>query len=643
MVDWGVMTAERQRRVLDVLLHRDGWVTAGDIAERLGVTPRSIRSYVTAVNRAVPDAIASGPSGYRAQPAAAVARDLLNDRDAGGTPRERMRSIIRMLMTVDDGVDVYEAATALHVSDATIEADVRRVRALLDDGELALRRDDGYIVLVGTERSRRRLLARLMLESLDGRAFDMEALRRAAEGMGMPAPGVGDFRRDLVERLADLGFEVNELAVAEVVARVVIAVARGADDHPLPEPSDDGGPDRRRVGEVLDELSRRHLGAALDAADRRHLAGVVLVSLVDAGETGRGPSPRVLAAVREALGRAAEAYSAPLDDDEFIAAFAVHAQNVVRRARERVGARNPMTRSVKHASPLVFEIAVSVASDLADALGVPIPDDEIADIAMRIGSVLGTDQEGPEPLTAVLVCPGFDGLRQRLRAELERALGHDIRITGVETGYEPDWAGLDADLVLTTIDAPAGLGERAVRVAPFLTTRDIARASEAVRRVHRQRELRGLRADMGRWFVPGAFVRNAEPTDPEQIIRMLGATLEAEGVIDAGYIDSAIERERRSPTAFTESLAVPHAMTMTATRTAIAVAVNERAIDWGGERVHVVALVAFGEEDRAAFQTVFAQFVDVFADADNVARIVRRSIDLESFVGELSLLSGATV
>ena len=58
------------------LLARDaGWRTAGELADLVGVTPRSIRSYVAALNARVPggDAVESGPSGYRAGAGAAGA------------------------------------------------------------------------------------------------------------------------------------------------------------------------------------------------------------------------------------------------------------------------------------------------------------------------------------------------------------------------------------------------------------------------------------------------------------------------------------------------------------------------------------------------------------------------------------------
>ena len=74
---------------------------------------------------------------------------------------------------------------------------------------------------------------------------------------------------------------------------------------------------------------------------------------------------------------------------------------------------------------------------------------------------------------------------------------------------------------------------------------------------------------------------------------------------------------------------MPHALEMTATRTAIAIGIADPSIPWGDGRVQVVALVAFSETDREAFQTVFEQFVEVFSERESVQRIVRRGDGLQ--------------
>jgi lichenan operon transcriptional antiterminator len=52
------VTRARQDRLLGLLVRDGEWLTAATLADGLGVTPRSIRSYVTAINARVADGVA---------------------------------------------------------------------------------------------------------------------------------------------------------------------------------------------------------------------------------------------------------------------------------------------------------------------------------------------------------------------------------------------------------------------------------------------------------------------------------------------------------------------------------------------------------------------------------------------------------
>jgi lichenan operon transcriptional antiterminator len=107
------------------------------------------------------------------------------------------------------------------------------------------------------------------------------------------------------------------------------------------------------------------------------------------------------------------------------------------------------------------------------------------------------------------------------------------------------------------------------------------------------------------------------------------------GIIDESYVEGAVERELMSSTAFTDTIAVPHAMVMSASRTSIAIAVNETPMTWGDNRVNVIALIAFSSSGRSSFQEVFDQFVEVFADRGDVLELIKRSTDFSTFIEEL--------
>ena len=632
------MSRQRQEQLLATLVRQGGWSTAGTLADLLGVTPRSIRSYVAAVNVRTAGAVESGPAGYRA---GAAAREALRARSgAESAPRDRLQAVVRTLLNSPDGLDVFDTAARLHVSDATVEADLARVRVLLDGSGLTLERDRDVVRLHGSEGARRRLLSRLAHDEMDAASFHPESFRRAIAGDTVDAHAVAPFKSALVRELGELGFYVNELAISDVLLHVAIAADRVAAGHAL-----ESGPAATReeipqVGAMIARLTAEHFEVTLGAGDSDHLASLVLTRVVapggDAADVAArsGVEPAVEAAVRAEIGRAAADYQVDLDDEAFVLRLALHVQNLLRRAEEQAFARNPLTRSLKTSYPMIFEVAVSIASGLHSRLGTPIHDDEIAYIAMHVGGRLERSRKAASILTATIVCPGYYELHELLRSSVDRSLGQAIEVTGVVTEVDPDWDSFDTDLVLSTIE-PAARGERFVRIQPFLTDSDVERVQQAAGRVRRVRRLTRLRDELARYFHADAFLHPLPDEGEEAIIRRLGATLTPSGLIGEDYVENTIRRERMSSTAFTDALAVPHALQMTATRTAIAIGIADGSVAWGDGRVQVVALTAFSESDRAAFQTVFEQLVEVFSERESVQRIVRKATSFEAFLDEL--------
>lgn len=634
-------TKARQDRLLALLMRDGEWSTAASLADALGVTPRSVRSYVTAINARVAGgaAIESGPLGYRAGGDAAAALRATGGSDAG-TPRDRLHTLVRRLLDSAEGIDVFETADELHVSAATLEADLSRVRGLLGGTELTLERSASLARLRGTEVAQRRLLSKLAHDEMDAGHFDLDALRRTLGERSVGARAFGPFKAELVAELGALGYFVNEIGIGDVVMHIAIAADRTTRDRALGSTGSDVSEATAAVAELLDRLTLKHIGVQLGQGDLRHLATLVLTRIVAPGAPATDDvrarlSPEVEAAVRAVVEAAASQFLVDIAHEDFILRLALHVQNLLHRSREQAWSRNPLTRSLKSTYPMIFEVAVYIATGLQESLGIPILDDEIAYIAMHVGGRLERSRRADQLLTATIVCPGYYELHELLRSSVDRSLGQAIEVVGVETRIDPVWEGIDTDLVLTTIDPPR-TGDRFVRIQPFLTDADVERVQAAAGRVRRGRRLARLRAELERYFSPDAFVRGLDAADGEAgVIRDLGALLTRQGVIDDDYVTRAVEREAISSTAFTDALAVPHAMGMTATQTRIAIGIADPSIVWGEGRVQVVALVAFSEADREAFQTVFEQFVEVFSERDSVQRIVRRGTGFAAFLDEL--------
>src|SRR4051812_20469679 len=134
--------ADKTPQLIEHLSRADGWVAASELAERLGVSTRTVRSYVTAIKAAAGplDVITSSTSGYRLNREAYARYAAGPPRAAGtpGTPRERVAFLGSRLAQAPDGLSLHELAAALFVSDSTLESDLRRLRTLARDSGVEL-------------------------------------------------------------------------------------------------------------------------------------------------------------------------------------------------------------------------------------------------------------------------------------------------------------------------------------------------------------------------------------------------------------------------------------------------------------------------------------------------------------------------
>ncbi|PZQ90494.1 MAG: transcriptional antiterminator [Leifsonia xyli] len=624
---------ERHEQLTDALAQHGGWVTAADLAARLGVTDRSIRGYVAALNAAAATPlIDSGPSGYRLDRTewARRIRDEQGERVA--TPAARVAAVLRALLDTapdSEGVDVYALAESLHVSDSTLESDLARARSRAGAVGLTIVRTREHAQLEGPETARRRLIGALFRDEATRGMREVDRIES-----WFAAGDLSAFKTELVARLVADGYEINDYGLGTVLLHLAIAVDRTQARHSLPDRT--GGDDGVFVA-LLDELVEAHFGVRLPPGDLDYLG--FLLSTRVAVEVGPSPlDDEELARVRGILERAAREYLVDLEgDDDLLLRLAMHIRQLQRRAEEGSFSRNPLTRSIKSGYPMIYELAVYLARELQQDSGIAVPEDEIAYLAMHLGARLEEQRQAEQAVTATIVAPAYHRLHLELLRRVEAAVGTELRIEQLDTRSDVDWDTLPGDLVISVIDPPAP-SERVLVVHPFLGETDAQDIHAAIARVRRLRRRTRLAERLASYFDERLFFRELYAPDAESMIRTLGGRMAEAGIVDDAYVAGAIERERLSSTAFTDGLAMPHAMAMTAERTAIALVLNSTSMPWGDARVEVIAFIAFSESGRASFQEVFDQLVEVFSDRDNIRGLVARATDVPTLVAELTRL-----
>ena len=635
---------ERHEQLVARLRAAGAWVSAADLAVELGVTTRSVRNYVAALN----DARGSGfvetsHSGYRlgaavrSEPTAVV--PLSQPAKALQAP-ERLHRVLRELVSAGDAVDIHQLAESLKVSSSTIESDLSRARALLPQYRLRLVRDRESLHIGGAEVDKRRLIRHTLTQATtQTRMLKLDAVQRA-----YPSYDIAELKRVVQQALSQHGLEVNEYAINTLVLHLVITIDRITEDRSVTTSPVDAAPDDRIDGAVreLVRYAESQYGVEVDPYETEALVAVVAskstLSLgegVDSDVVVSVVGERYVALVQRICRELSEHYLVDIEDEALVAGLGLHIRNLVVRASAGRPVSNPLVAQIKQAHPLVHELAIYFAQHVELELDVTVSEDEIGFIALHIGGCLERQRQRMDQTSVALVVPKYYRLHEDQSQALTASLGDRARVVATYTSAEQDWRRVDADLVITPVEIPHLHPARQVVVSPLLTQHDLDTIHQAVqvarrrsswlRAVHQLRQL----VDRELFFSSGPW------RGRDEVIMHLVAAMQEQGVVGDAFLGQVLEREAMSPTSFSKGLAVPHAMTMEAHRSAIAVYISEEPIDWGGCDVKLVLLVAFNAQERQLFREVFDQMIVTLSESSRVQRLAAAGTDYETFIADL--------
>lgn len=637
------MGDEPQRRLLTWLGSHPGWWSSAEIAAALGVTDRSVRNYVRRVNAdAGHDLIERTGKGYRLSGAVGAVEVPTT---GGGRPASQRRyAMLRRILTSADPVNAYDLAGELGVSESTVDNDLRRLTALAGRLQVTLVRTGDQVRASGREDDQRRLMRLAITDAADpGELLGADKLQAA-----YPSYDIREIRRHVARALGANGLHSNDYTLNPLILDLVIAVDRITDDHTL---SDAGGgtdalTDPRLTGvasEVTDYLHQAY-GVEFSPAETAAVAMLVaskttlLRGATDHDLVVEHVGPELVALVRRILVKLDDTYLVDLADDAFVANLALHTHNLLVRARTGRPQPNPLAAAIRTGHPLVHELAVFFARELENETGTTIDPEEVGFIAFHLGSALAKRRNGGDRVAITLVAPGYHDLAQQIAERLAVQLGDRAEVSQVIETDEPRAQEIAGQLVVTPIPIPGLHPSRQIVISPLLSDADLDLIDAQVRAQHRRNTWMRLMGQLHELFHDGLFFRSPAVTGRDELLNLLCEALRQHTAVPESFLEEVLEREKLSPTAFNDIVAIPHTLGMPAERTSIAVASFDRPLDWAGTPVRLVLLVAFSAQDRNLFRDTFDQLVITLTEPANVRRLVDRGVTLGDFLAELSRL-----
>ncbi|MCA1021283.1 BglG family transcription antiterminator [Halobacillus litoralis] len=317
----------------------------------------------------------------------------------------------------------------------------------------------------------------------------------------------------------------------------------------------------------------------------------------------------------------------------------VHLKTTLARLSYGLSISNPLLRTIKKKYPYLFDTLVWIIDQHKEELLYPIPEEEVGYLVLHFQAALERQATvKKEKVEVVIVCHMGMGLSQLLAARMEK-LFPDIHIHGSIAAHRLRSFTKEhpVDGIISTVPVQEQGVPTAV-VSPLFETEDQSLVKRLIKRLQQGKDQGGMKEKESlllQHMSPFLFQTGLSGSSKYEVIEELSSMLVKKGYVKEGYPASCLHREYLSSTAIGGGIAIPHGQAEGVNSSAIAAAVFSEPLEWSGEPVHVVLLLAMKYENTQEARQLFREIHTLTTDPAFVKQLAGQK-DGVSFMNALN-------
>lgn len=625
------MRNKRQEQLLAILSERQGWVTGKQLSVLLNVSDRTIRSDVEAINKkSDPPPIESNVRlGYRVigtQYLTPEKQQAVQDSGTSSipqTPGARCIYIIQRLLFETSELNLTELQNQIYISDSSIQNDLKRIRKMIEPyPELKLIRSRECISLQGDESSKRKFYRELLVAEVQENFLNLNRLAHLYKNFDLI-----EIKDLFTEVLEEYDYSIHEALFPMLIIHAGTSIERMSTCHYIKVDDQHQGLDETIEYQIAKSFFQR-------VSDRLHIkvqdGEIAMFALVIMGRRAsnyagdhikfQGKWLNTNKLVQGALNRLKEVFGVDFSGDEDLeAGLKMHLYGLVERAKNQVSLEDVFLEEIKQKYPLVFEMGVYVVGYLEEQLGIGVADMESGFIALHLGAA-SERMNSVRKYRVVMILPHNQSFSAMCRNKILDMFRERMEIVKTLHYFEEDTVKLlEPDLILTNFQVEHKLEIPTVLISLFVDSETEANILQALNRLDKKRFHLEFASHIGQLIRKEHFFQDLDLNTPEEIIACLCGSLKGAGIVDEDYLNIVLEREKMSPTSFSNALAIPHAFQAFATTSTVAVARLKNPVKWGAFEVKLVMLFAINEGDQRMIKIFFDWVSEILGKPEELA------------------------
>ncbi|MBC1486060.1 PTS sugar transporter subunit IIA [Listeria seeligeri] len=609
------------------------FISAKELADILNVTDRTIRNYVKSINQQGIETIEVSRLGYKYIVQNETTVTIQNQ----SISSRRFYILRRLFKSAAKGVDIFDLSDTLYLSDASIRSDLFALNKFANQYDLNIRQNNGRYILDGSNKNKRQLMIQLISPlQQDGLAFEVD-IQKFLDSIPL----------DYIITLTKQAFEhsnlqLNTYFLRNFVLHLVIAIDR-AKDSLIPTSIEAKSLKIYKSFQAIEEIRKdisKHFHVDILLDDIKEL------NILYEGEYRQENfdvlqfvEPKVLHSLDKALDEISNIYLIEFSDKQFKGRLLLHVQNLYKRSQEKRFSRNLSLMEIKIKYPVLFDIAVYLSSVLSKDLSIDIPDDEIAFLALHIGSSMENQQKKNKQIKTIIITPRYNLQEKQIKEKIEQEFSKELIIVDmIEDLLELDLAVLPELIISTQAslkkDYMLPLSIAFVTIKEFITLQDIVLIRKKIEQIKQHKYQNELTHILPRLIPEGFYINLNKKLTKEKIFELISTKFQSKNYTPAEYKAALEEREKLSATSFPSGIAIPHAIKYMSYKTGFIIIHSPEPIEWAGNQVNLVIALSVDKNNSEEFNQVFPRMIELLADELNV-NYLKKSTNRDDFISAL--------
>ena len=612
----------KQEDLINYLYTHNEKVTANILSKALNLSIRTIKSYIAELNMNYPSLISSSNRGYVIDKV--KANSLLQYKD--DIPQDYESRCIyiikKTLLEKQDYIDIFDLCEELFISYSTLKKDIYKMNTSFANFKITFSSENNKLHVGGSEQNKRKLISHVMSEEVSGNFLNLTLLQES-----FPDYDLDDACTLIKDICKQHHYYLNDFSCVNFILHVTIMVSRiNHGNHII------NNNELIQVTNKNDEKIAKELCLALEQVFNVSFNSSEILEIYILFKNNANyindenenvsllVSDEIIQITKNIIKNVDEHFFINLDSDNFITPFMLHLKNLKNRLIKNNLLKNPMLDSIKISCPTIYDISTFIAYQLTLSFHENVNEDEIAFIALHVGTEIERQKKEETKVSCLLLCPEYLNITSTLHKKIMMDFGDQLTIQK-SISFENEILGNNFDLLITTVPVLESTNYFTVLLPPFPMSYEKNKILDAIIRIENTKKSQILTNNLNFYFNEKLFYSMNEDISKSAVINELAERMINLGYVEENFKEEIWKRETASSTAFM-NIAIPHPMKMSAYKTSIGVVISHKGIDWGNQHfVNVVFMIAFNKIDNKHFHALYESLVLLFNEPIVISEI----------------------